>query len=68
MKKFKDNYEIAMYVKNHLENCAEDECILCGVIYCPHHEPLHMHHDGCPQCDGEKQKPCVGNDAAIAVG
>lgn len=32
--------------------CTEPECIFCGAIVCPHGEPLHFHHDGCPACDG----------------
>lgn len=35
-----------------LNECTEGECIVCGVICCPHAEPLHFHHDGCPACDG----------------
>jgi hypothetical protein len=34
-----------------LIQCTNDECILCGAIVCPHGEPLHFHHDGCPACD-----------------
>lgn len=34
-----------------LRECQECECIVCGAIVCPHHEPLHFHHDGCPACD-----------------
>ena len=26
------------------------ECSICGVICCPHGEPMHFHHDGCPSC------------------
>ena len=26
------------------------ECMTCSVICCPHKEPLHFHHDGCPCC------------------
>ena len=33
-----------------LESCEEPECIVCGAIICPYHEPLHFHHDGCPAC------------------
>ena len=33
-----------------LENCNDDECMICGIIHCPHGEPLHFHHDGCPAC------------------
>lgn len=26
------------------------ECLLHGSRDCPHGEPLHYHHDGCPAC------------------
>jgi hypothetical protein len=32
--------------------CPIVECDLCGVRDCPHDEPLHYHHDGCPACEG----------------
>lgn len=32
------------------ENCPANECCICAVIHCPHGEPLHYHHDGCPAC------------------
>jgi hypothetical protein len=32
------------------EPCDGDECINCGERDCPHKEPLHYHHDGCPAC------------------
>jgi hypothetical protein len=35
-----------------LAQCTDPECIVCGAIVCPHQEPLHFHHDGCPACDG----------------
>lgn len=35
-----------------LNECPDPECIVCGEILCPHREPLHFHHDGCPACDG----------------
>jgi hypothetical protein len=28
----------------------DGECSACSVRDCPGHEPLHYHHDGCPQC------------------
>lgn len=31
--------------------CENDECSVCAVRDCPHREPLHYHHDGCPACD-----------------
>lgn len=30
--------------------CTDQECIMCGARDCPHGEPLHYHHDGCPSC------------------
>jgi len=34
-----------------LAQCETAECAVCGSICCPHGEPLHFHHDGCPACD-----------------
>lgn len=33
------------------DHCTIDECLACGERDCPHAEPLHYHHDGCPACD-----------------
>lgn len=33
-----------------LDDCQDDECVICGYRDCPYHEPLHYHHDGCPAC------------------
>lgn len=33
-----------------LAHCDDPECFTCGKIICPHSEPLHFHHDGCPAC------------------
>lgn len=33
-----------------LAECPDPECMECGRIMCPHGEPLHFHHDGCPAC------------------
>lgn len=33
-----------------LAHCGDSECMDCGAIVCPHGEPLHFHHDGCPSC------------------
>ena len=30
--------------------CPDLESIVCGFRDCPHDEPLHYHHDGCPAC------------------
>lgn len=32
------------------EECENEECLYCGARDCPHNEPLHYHHDGCPSC------------------
>ena len=32
---------------------SEVLCVSCAVVFCPHAEPLHFHHDGCPACHGE---------------
>lgn len=34
-----------------LDHCADAECLTCGAICCPHGDPLHFHHDGCPACE-----------------
>jgi hypothetical protein len=33
-----------------LNHCTIDECETCATIICPHKEPFHFHHDGCPAC------------------
>lgn len=30
--------------------CHSTECMYCASLDCPHAEPLHYHHDGCPAC------------------
>jgi hypothetical protein len=41
-----------------LNECTDCECIACGVIVimCPHGEPLHFHHDGCPACYADERE------------
>jgi hypothetical protein len=36
-----------------LNHCDKDggECHVCSQIVCPHKDPLHFHHDGCPSCE-----------------
>ena len=43
--------EIQRAVAKHppTELCPDMECLICGYRDCPHHEPLHYHHDGCPR-------------------
>lgn len=33
-----------------LNHCGDPECFTCGELVCPHGEPMHFHHDGCPVC------------------
>jgi hypothetical protein len=39
------------------KTCPNDECLVCGERECPHGEPLHFHHDGCPACVFDEEKP-----------
>lgn len=46
------------------EHCPEDECEVCGRSACPHGDPMHYHHDGCPSCceappTGVEREVCV---------
>ena len=31
--------------------CDREYCAGCAIAECPHGEPLHRHHDGCPACE-----------------
>ena len=31
-------------------NCDDSDHLECAEAICPHDEPLHNHHDGCPAC------------------
>lgn len=35
-----------------INQCELDngECGICSSLCCPHGEPFHFHHDGCPAC------------------
>jgi len=44
-------------------DCPVDECSVCGERDCPHGEPLHYHHDGCPACETEALRWQVALDA-----
>lgn len=35
-----------------LAHCDKEggECCQCSTIVCPHKDPMHFHHDGCPSC------------------
>lgn len=35
---------------------GDGECLACGERDCPSGEPLHYHHDGCPECTREIQR------------
>jgi len=43
--------ELERMVDKLLAHCGDPECHECGEAVCPHGEPLHFHHDGCPACD-----------------
>lgn len=36
--------------------CTDEYCAGCAMQECPHGEPLHRHHDGCPACWLEEEK------------
>lgn len=36
--------------EHRIDSCTDDECSVCSLLICPHFEPLHFHHDGCPAC------------------
>jgi hypothetical protein len=38
------------------KDCPDQECLVCGIRDCPHKEPLHYHHDGCPVCSFEENE------------
>lgn len=50
MAEIKHNIWAAMREAHPRQCCADPECMICGMICCPSHEPLHFHHDGCPAC------------------
>lgn len=37
-------------------SCTDSSCYACAQRACPHHEPLHYHHDGCPACWNKEQR------------
>jgi hypothetical protein len=37
-------------INRMLAHCPDAECGICGKAVCPHGDPLHFHHDGCPSC------------------
>lgn len=46
--------ELSATVDRLLAHCPDMECYTCSEIICPHGEPLHFHHDGCPACAQEE--------------
>lgn len=42
------------------DEAASRECMGCGARNCPHSEPLHYHHDGCPACSYPEDGPDFG--------
>lgn len=58
--------------KHDMISCSVSECEDCAVILCPHKEPLHTHHDGCPACDVRhfenlRQERDAARDEAVAI-
>lgn len=46
-----------------LKLCPVGECMTCARIACPHADPMHFHHDGCPTCaEVAGAKPARVND------
>lgn len=45
-----ENIRLQKMVDQLLVHCQIDECTVCAEIVCPHKDPLHLHHDGCPSC------------------
>ena len=46
------------------EHCDGD-CMICGVLYCPHAEPLHFRGDGCPACVQDEPAPTAEPKAEV---
>lgn len=44
---------------------ADGESAILGILDCPHHEPLHYHHDGCPACETRGASEREGRDASL---
>lgn len=36
-----------------IDNCDDDECMICAIRDCPTQHILHYHHDGCPDCQDD---------------
>ena len=51
-------------VLTHPELLTTSLDLIAGALDCPHHEPLHYHHDGCPAgCD--EVEPLEGYDTEL---
>lgn len=56
-----------------LDHCKLEggECSKCAVIVCPHKDPMHLHHDGCPSCYGDNfgsKHACGNSDCHVSTG
>lgn len=49
-----ERQRLSAMVDKLLAHCPDGECFTCGEAVCPHGEPLHFHHDGCPACYQEE--------------
>lgn len=49
-RKIRDYDRLVKMVDALLAHCPDAECSECAKVVCPHGEPLHFHHDGCPAC------------------
>ena len=45
-----------------LGQCPDAECCECASIVCPHEDPMHFHHDGCPACASAEAFNSGGRD------
>lgn len=54
MAESEDEYNSWRY-RVHTCFCRSEDCVSCAVRDCPHHEPRHYHHDGCPECSAPPQ-------------
>lgn len=52
---FRELLTLRMQCDALLNHCDKEggECSECAGIICPHQDPFHFHHDGCPSCHSE---------------